>query len=638
VRVQGQDAARSVEAPPSPQEKEVAPQAKPSDTKPSDTKTSDTKTPDGTANGATRGNPGKTEKKKEDPKVKIHRIALSGSYVDLDEAMPLDATSLLLGSGPMKRKSFYRLCDYLDELAKDSSLTYVVFDLSDPMLGLNIPQLEELSRRIERLNQSGKKTIAWLETANNVHVAVAAACKQVLQADFGTIDIPSTSMESIFYRDAMDLLGIKASVVRAGDFKGAVEPYVNSVMSDHLREHYRSMLRSINDAMVGLIAKGRNLTVAKARQLQEQRVLLPQQALDGGLVDRLVPYGGMQKAIDEMVGKPTQWTEPQAKPKREMSFFELMGKIMAGPKTGKERTKEKSIAVMHLSGAIEDGKKAVPGSVVSGPIVKSIEELAQDDLVQGVVVRINSPGGSATASEAIRQALQALANKKPTVVSMGDVAASGGYWVACIGQPIYAERSTITGSIGVFTMKLSFGNLMRRVGLHVETIALDPAASAFSMERAWTEKDEKLFQPMVDQVYDRFLKLVQQSRSIPIAKLAGLAGGRVWSGAQAKENGLVDAIGGLDDCLAVVAKKANLDSYKVIHRPVPSSGLDLLELLGESESEEIGIGANHAEVWRQLQRQGFRLWALRAILRDAMQGASNAPTIWALDSAEIRLR
>jgi protease-4 len=175
----------------------------------------------------------------------------------------------------------------------------------------------------------------------------------------------------------------------------------------------------------------------------------------------------------DSLGDGYEWTTPKAKPKKELSIFELMGQAMAPPK-GATKLKDESIAVVHLSGAIEDGKQANSGSIVSGPTVKLIEELTADDKVKGVVVRINSPGGSATASEAIRQALETCAKKKPLVFSMGEVAASGGYWVTCIGAPIFAEHGTITGSIGVFSMKLSAGALARRLGVHVESVTLDP--------------------------------------------------------------------------------------------------------------------------------------------------------------------
>ena len=345
----------------------------------------------------------------------------------------------------------------------------------------------------------------------------------------------------------------------------------------------------------------------------------------------------------DSIGKEFEWTTPKAKPKRELSLFEIMSKAMAGPKEV-ARTKDDSIAVLHLSGAIVDGKESSPGEIVAGPMVKTIDELVQDERIKGVVVRVNSPGGSATASEAIRQALDELARKKPVIFSMGEVAASGGYWVTCIGQPIYAEKATITGSIGVFSLKLSLGSLLRRVGVHVESVLLDESSASNAIDRAWSESEVANMQRFIDDVYERFIKLASKSRNIPSEKIKTLAGGRVWSGEQAKTHGLIDEIGGVDDCIAAVAKKANIEKFKVIHRPDSPSGFDLFRLLDESANND--IAAEHASVLKTLEQnllgvlahRGFRLDTTRALLKSAFKTSPGRPEIWALMPQELRVR
>ncbi|MCU0712487.1 MAG: signal peptide peptidase SppA [Pirellula sp.] len=439
----------------------------------------------------------------------------------------------------------------------------------------------------------------------------------------------------------MDLVGIKASVVRAGDFKGAVEPYLNPQMSSHLKEHYLKMLESINSAQVSRIAKGRGLTTAAVRDLQKKRMLLPNEALAAGLVTKLAPYGSMKKTISDMIGADIEWTKPKAKPKREKSFFEVMGSIMAGPKESTMKYKDDSIVVLHLQGAIVDGKDASPGSIVAGPTVKSIEELINEEKVKGVVVRINSPGGSATASEAIRQSLLELSQKKPVVFSMGEVAASGGYWVTCIGQPIYAEQGTITGSIGVFSLKISIGSLLRRVGVHVETVALDDSAALNGIDRSWSDEDIANMQRFIDDVYTKFLTYASESRKIPVDKLKSLAGGRVWSGEQAKQAGLVDELGGVDDCVTMIAKKAGVSDYKVVHRPDAASAGGLFSLFGDEDSNEVTnkILADAEAKWLQtLGKLGFKLTGLRTLLKSTLENQSGAPKAWALMTDELRIR
>lgn len=581
-----------------------------------------------------------TKAKKEDakegpPKTEVRLLALSGYYVDKVEPAGIDPFSLAMGAGPVRQKSFYRLCDYLEELGKDEDVKYVVFDLSSSV-SMNQAQLDEMTRRLKTLKATGKKMIAWLENASAIHVTLAASCDEVILADFGGIDLPSLAMQAIYYKDAMDLVGVKASVVRAGDYKGAVEPYTEPAMSGHLREHYRKMLETMNEARVNRIAKGRGLTNADVREIQKARFLTPKEALSKGLVDKLAPYGSMKKTINDLIGEETEWTKPARKKKKDISFFELMSIMMSGPKTKSSRTKDDSIAVLHLNGAIVNGKSRSPGNIVSGPTVSEIEKLISNEKIKGVVVRVNSPGGSATASEAVRQALQKLSKKKPTVISMGDMAASGGYWISSIGVPIYAERGTLTGSIGVFSMKLSFGSLMRRVGLSFETIALDDSAAAFAMDRPWADGDVKTLKKSIDMVYKRFLKLVSKSRKMPVEKIEPLAGGRVWSGSQAKRIGLVDEIGGLDDCLALVAKKAKLENYKTTHVPTGRAGISLLELLGEQNEDEISVRVR--QLFKMLRGRGFSLNPTQALIDDGIRHTEGLPTIWLLSPAEFSIR
>lgn len=600
------------------------------------TKKSDQAQPDSKtkANEKTETKKPSSSSKKSEPTTKVRQINLSGSYVDLVQPLSFDPMSLVVGGSPVKQRSFYRLIEFLDKLREDKRYDYVVFDLSAPV-SMNPAQLDELSRCLQKLSDTGKKTFAWLENAGNVALSIASNCDEIIMADFGGIDMPSMAMQSMFYRDAMDLIGVKASVVRAGDFKGAVEPYLNPKMSDHLREHMLAMLESMNDAHVDRIARGRGLKHAEVRDLQKERMLLPKEALDAGLVDSLAPYGAMRQAIKEQIDEPIEWVTPKTAAKKQVSMFQLMGQMMAGPAGSTGRLKDNSIVVLQLTGAIMDGKKASAGTIVSGPTVELIEKIIAEKKIKGAVVRINSPGGSATASEAIRQALVKLSKAKPTVISMGSMAASGGYWISCIDAPIYAERGTVTGSIGVFSMKLSAGALLRRIGIQMESIMLDESAGAFSLDRPWDDDDNERLQKTIDVVYDRFIELASDARNIKEKKLRKLAGGRVWSGAQAKELKLVDAIGGVDDCLAVVAKKAKLDDYNVVHRPVARSGLDLSELFASGGEEQIWENLP-ATTMQILKKRGFSFSLTRMLLNDALR-KSGKPTVWLMNPVELSI-
>ncbi|MEM7204873.1 MAG: signal peptide peptidase SppA [Planctomycetota bacterium] len=566
-----------------------------------------------------------------EPKL-VRTVRLSGAYADLAEQGG-DVFDVLAGGG--KVKPFYELIEQLDALARDEECDTVLFDLTLP-LGLNQPQQAELARAIAALRAGGKSCHAYLENAARAHFVVASQCDRVLLADMGTIDFGALALSTMFMRDALDLLGVRMDVLRCGDFKGAAEPYMRSSMSPHLREHYLAMLETMNDDVVRLVAKGRGLAPERVRELQRQRLHPAKDALLAGLVDRLVPWQGAERTLEELLGEELKFKT--ALRKRKKRSFNLMSVIQDLLRPADEvEVETPTLAVLHLSGAIVDGHKPVPGSIVSGPAVSTIRELTENENVRGVVVRINSPGGSATASEAIALALGDLAAAKPVVCSMGRLAASGGYYVTCFGRPIIAEATTITGSIGVLGMKPDIGPLMRRVGLHEEIVALDERGGLDAMTQGWGDGDRELIQGMLDAVYDRFLNHVSRSRGLPREQVERLAGGRVWSGIQACELGLVDELGGLDAALEMVAKEAEIgadDDYEIVHVPRARNFMDVFAAeLMQMRAASTGL---EALVPRPLLRQLAGQGSL-AVLRDALRGDRPA-TIWMLMPDGLALR
>jgi protease-4 len=564
------------------------------------------------------------------PAVRI--VVLNGTYVDYPSTSDVDPMSLLLG-GLEKPASFFGLCEKLGELAADDEIQHVLFDLSSSSLRLNLAQLSELSRHIHKLRDAGKRTFAWLENAGTVHYSIASSCDTILMTDLGSLDLPSLSILTLHFRDAMELLGAKASIVRTGDFKGAVEPFTLSEMSEPLRAHYKEMLLTMNDALLEQIGAGRKLSREQLRKIQSDRLFTPLSAQAAKLVDAVVPLGTSRENVSKLIGQDVTWVEPQKTKPKQLSIFELMGKIMGG---AQERGVSKpAVAVLHLDGQIVDGDRDMPEMLVSGPTVKAIEELASDDNVRAVVARINSPGGSVTASEAVRAALDKLAKKKPLLISMGSMAASGGYWISCVGRPIYAEPETLTGSIGVFSLKLSFGQFLKKIGLKMESVILDESAGAMAMDRGWTATEQERMQGFVDDIYDRFLKLVAGSRKLKVEQVAPMAGGRVWSGAQALKLGLVDKLAGLDEALAVSASEAGLEpGYQVIHRPRKKNLFELFDLFGESTDEIRSSLGPTARKW--LREAGFDLSVPLYLARESLAG--QPAKIWLLAPTEMVVR
>jgi len=575
----------------------------------------------------------KTDAPKAD-KQKVPFLRPAGSYADLPE-MGFDPMSLLSGGGGAGPKAFFPLVTAIEGLAKVPE-TQVMLDLSGS-IGVNLPQLRELERALGKVRAAGKQVTCYIENADTAIFQIASQCDRVLMADMGSVDLRSPAMSVMHMKDALDLLGVQVEVTRVGAFKGAVEPYMLPAMSDHLRAHYTAMLQTMNDDIVRRIASGRKLGEAVVREMQAQRLFTALECKQRGLVDALVPWSSASRALAATRGDEA-FELVDAAPKKKAQSRDLMailGNLLRQKK--EEEIEDPQIVVMHLSGQIVDGDQPMPGSMVSGVCCKKLDELAANELVKAVIVRINSPGGSATASEAIRQALQRLAVKKPVVFSMGELAASGGYWITTIGEPILAEVGTITGSIGVFGMRFQAGALMRRIGVHTDVVCLDEGPLMDAMDRPWSDAARTRMQGFVDEIYVRFLANVAASRSRKMTRAAvdANAGGRVWSGQQAVDNGLVDAIGGIDDAVALVRKKASLgDDVEVVHFPEPKNFAD--SLFASMFDAQLRV-AGDAAVLRAAFAEYARFGEVVAVLRDALV-SDGRPRIYAMLPAGLRVR
>ncbi|MFT4542298.1 MAG: protease-4 [Planctomycetota bacterium] len=562
----------------------------------------------------------------------IQIVELKGTYAEHPDPGGVDPAALLMGGGG-SQKSFFKLCDYIDELANLAEAEDILFDLSAPDLAMNSAQLAELDRHMQALKAAGKKTWAWLENSSSVHYSIASSCDTIVMSDFATLDMPSMAMGSMHFKDAFDLYGVSTSTTRVGEYKGATEPFTRSELSDHLRGHYREMLASMNGDLCERMARNRGLEASAIRNAQSQRLWLAKAAMKAGLVDAIAPLGGADDKFRELVGSSIRWIKRAKKGPKTMNFFELMGELMGTKKGGRLRTP--GIAILHLEGMIMDGSDRMAGMMISAPTVEEIQDLQADPNVRGVVVRVDSGGGSATASESIRQALAELSARKPLVYSMGSVAGSGGYWITQIGRTIYAEPQTITGSIGVLALKLDFGKLMERVGINLDSVELDSSAGMFSMTRGWSEPETAAVQAMCDDTYERFLKLVSDSRGMSVEDVDAVAGGRIWSGRQALELGLIDRIGGVGEALAQVAEEAGLSGpIATVHRPAHPSPFEALTQIGNQEQISLSLAP---AAFGLLERLGLRLETARQIALASLKPHAG-PQLWLVGAAEIVVR
>jgi len=576
--------------------------------------------------------------KKTDPETKvIHHLTLRGLYSERPSGMSLDLTSLVMGGG-LGSKSYFKLADHIDGLAKAGEVDAFVLDLSQPF-SLGRVNIHDFCRRIAGLKEAGIRTFAWVGSMDTPVLCVASMCDEIYMAKDGMVDIPSATMSHTFFKDLFNLLGVNVTAIRAGDFKGAVEPYTRASMSVHLRKHYEKLLTSMNDASVAQIAAGRKLSSEVVRQLQQNRLMQPAAAQKNGLLDKLVDPGRMRESVAKAVGGTVEWTEPK-KPKPKSFGLSDIFKALAGGGNKTAKQIKPTVVVFHLNGEIVDGHKPSSGQIVDGPTVKALDDLRGDEQVKAVVVRIDSPGGSATASENIRVALDKLAEQKPVVFSMAGVAASGGYLVACLDAPIFADADTITGSIGVFGMSIEFDSLLRRVGVNMETVAIDEAARQLQLGKPWSDEELAKLQVHVDATYDLFLNRVSQARGVPVEKLKSLAGGRVWTGAQAKALGLVDHLGGLHASLKAVRAKAKLgvdEEVEIKHLPKARTGLDLSGLLGDDDEV---IFTDLPRQLAKLNALGIDTRSIEFLLRHARPSKTEPKVMktWMLHPMNFRIR
>jgi protease-4 len=551
-----------------------------------------------------------------------------GAYLDLPE-LGVGLEQLLMGGSP-KPKPFFTLCERLARLPKDHAGAELLLDLTAPH-SFNMVQIAELHRRFDALRAAGIRSTAFLENGELGDLLLASACDRILMADVGLLAPLAPSMQVLHLKDAMDLFGIQMQVTRSGRFKGAVEPYMLSRMSGHLRAHYETMLGTVNDRIVSMIAERRGLSAEKVRRAQGLGLLRAPEALEHGLIDGVVAWRGARAALGHSEADVTYTKLEKAKKKKGFNLFKLLSSSGKGKK--ESRLSDEAIVVLHLSGAIVDGQNRAPGQIVSGPVVKQVQKLREDPKVKAVLVRVNSPGGSGSASEAIVLALRDLARVKPVAVSMGTYAASGGYYVSMIGCPIWAEHATITGSIGVFGTRPNFERLAARIGVRNERVALDPVSALNDPFVALDEAHLGRIQNFVDHFYERFLQRVLEVRDLERAELLELAGGRVWSGVQAKENGLVDHLGGTEEALAYLRGKLGegAEKMKVLHRPeIEDNPFAILEQM-------FGAQAETRATLRLLAARGYDIDGLLAILEQGWRHPQR-PLILARMPFDLRLR
>jgi protease-4 len=432
--------------------------------------------------------------------------------------------------------------------------------------------LKELRNSLADFKKSGKFIYSYAEDFGQKQYYLASVSDKVYLNPQGNIDWRGLSLHLLFFKKTFEKLEVEIQVFRHGKFKSAVEPFLLEKMSQANRFQSEIFLNSIWGNMLTDISTNRKVSVDDLNRMANSlSILHPEDAVDG-LVDALAYEDEVVSALKKKIG---------IKDSDKMKFVEF-AKYEAKKKIDVKLNSSR-IAVIYANGEITDGE-GDDEEIGSERLAKTIHDARLDDKVKGIVLRVNSPGGSALASDVIWREVLLAKQAKPTVVSMGDLAASGGYYISCAADRIFAQPNTITGSIGVFGIIPNLQKaLENKLGITVDTVNTNQFSDVGSGFRHISEYEYKYIQSSVERVYDTFTKRVAEGRHMSQADVDSIGQGRVWTGTDALRIGLVDELGGLDEALAWVAKKAKLKDYKLVELPKQKSPFDAL--LGNKEAE-----------------------------------------------------
>ena len=469
----------------------------------------------------------------------------------------------------------------LHAAAKDSRIAgvFIVGDLNPAAYGSGYAALKEVRAALNDFKAAGKPIRAYLTQASTKGYYLASTATELALDPYGLILMPGLASEPMYFAGAFEKYGVGVQVTRVGKYKSAIEPFTRKEMSPESREQMQKLLDDVWDGVVADIAQSRGLTPAKVQTVVDAEGLIRAEAAKAGkLIDRIAYR---DEIFDDLKAKTGRAGAKEAFKQIGIADYAKMSKSDNAPKSasGSKSTFGGSgkVAVVYAEGEIVDGEGEI-GEIGGSKFSRELRKLRQDSDVKAVVLRVNSPGGSATASETIQREVRLMKKAKPIVVSMGTYAASGGYWISAYGDRIYAEPTTITGSIGVFGVQFDVKKLANDFGLTFDSVKTGKFADAITISRPKTEEEMAVFQRLVDWIYGEFVAKVAEGRKLTKARVEEIAQGRVWSGAEAKKIGLVDEIGGLDAAIAHAAQKAGLGSnYKVVEVPRPKELVEAIQ-------------------------------------------------------------
>ena len=533
-------------------------------------------------------------------KKSILKISLNTSMEERADEMPFDIAALT-GSED-ETIGLDEAIIALDKAAKNKNILGVY--LEGGSLSATPAMAEELRHALARFKESGKWILAYGDAYSKNAYYLSSLADKIMLNPIGFLDWSGLASEPIFYKGLLEKVGVKMQVFKVGTYKSAVEPFINTSMSDANREQVTSFLTSIWNNMLKDVAQSRAMSVEQLNGLADSMTMLsdPTLSVKSGLVDTLCYISDVKRILKEQAGLDED---------DDLRFVTL--KDVAHAETLKDKVSDE-IAVYYAYGDIVEETGGMSFStehqIVGKKVIKDLQRLREDDDVKAVVMRVNSGGGSAYASEQIWKEVTLLKEKKPVIVSMGGMAASGGYYISCAANKILAEASTLTGSIGIFGMIPDPSELLtQKLGLNFDVVKTNALSDLGAMGRPLNETEGAMLQSHINQGYELFTGRVADGRKMKQDDVKAIAEGRVWTGEQALGIGLVDKLGDLDDAIAAAAEAAGIEKYSVGRYPDSEPWYaDLLEKQKKSYLEEemratLGEYYNSFNLLRTLNRQ-----------------------------------
>jgi protease-4 len=501
------------------------------------------------------------------PQVEDKSILVFDLGTSITDTRPISSTGEalqeVLSSDQPTTITLRKAINTLNAAAKDKKIIGIYIKGSNTPGVTGLANLQEIRQALQRFGETGKTIIAYDMDWTEREYYLGSVADEIVINPLGALELNGLSSQTLFLSGALDKFGIGVQVTRVGKYKSAVEPFTQEKMSPENRQQTLQLLQNIWDEYLQTIAKSRKYTKQQLQAIVDNKgMLMANDALNSKLVDKVVYYDEVLTKLKELTGKKE---EDKTFTQISLNNYSKVAKV--AQTLSKNVKSNNKIGVVYAQGEIVNGT-GTPRQIGGDRLAKELRRLRLDDKVKAVVLRVNSPGGSASASEVIGREVKLISEEKPLIVSMGNIAASGGYWISMNADRILAQANTITGSIGVFGVLFNIQEIANKNGITWDVVKIGKFADLDTTSRPKTEDELVLIQKMVDSIYERFITNVATARNLAPEKVEEIAQGRVWSGANAQKLGLVDEIGGIETAIKVAAEEAELgDSWKVEEYP-----------------------------------------------------------------------